>query len=224
MESMIHLNVLGTTRLTQAIGKAMNDRMCVAANTTNTNASASASNNHNPRGGGRIAFVSSIMGVLPGVPGSAVYAATKAYQRSLCVSMGRELESSSAGRISVVCVLPGAVTDTGFARAANMTESAVFHLFPGLSRFGLVLTPQHVAEVTVIETIAGAKREVMVGWMYFLKGAILCKLFPDRATTLLGEVVTGHVSVFESWGILSQFLLRGSKGPPKTDRTFVIHK
>jgi short-subunit dehydrogenase len=203
MESMIRLNVLGATRLTQAIGNAMNDRVAKTA----SNKGRHCHPNLHPKGG-RIAFVSSIMGALPGVPGQAVYAATKAYQRSLCTSLGRELEASSDGRITVLCVLPGAVTHTGFAGTAHMTESAVFHLLPGC---GLVLTPQQVAEATVIEAISGVKREVFVGWMYFLKGAILSKLVPDRATTLLAELVTKHVSVFESWGIITQLLFLGGE-------------
>lgn len=41
---------------------------------------------------GRILFVSSMSGVLPGNPGVAVYAASTAYKKSLAMSLGRELE------------------------------------------------------------------------------------------------------------------------------------
>lgn len=41
---------------------------------------------------GRILFVSSMCGVLPGNPGVAVYAASTAYKKSLAMSLGREME------------------------------------------------------------------------------------------------------------------------------------
>jgi NADP-dependent 3-hydroxy acid dehydrogenase YdfG len=41
---------------------------------------------------GRILFVSSMCGVLPGNPGVAVYAASTAYKKSLAISLGREME------------------------------------------------------------------------------------------------------------------------------------
>ena len=41
---------------------------------------------------GRILFVSSMSGVLPGNPGVAVYAASTAYKKSLAISLGREME------------------------------------------------------------------------------------------------------------------------------------
>lgn len=211
METMIRLNVLGTTRLTNVIGRAMKRRIVGENNNTDGRA----------RGrGGRIVFVSSIMGAVPGVPGSAVYAATKAYQRSLCVSLGNEMERASGGRISVHCVMPGAVTNTGFAEAAHMTDSAIFHLLPGM---GLALTPEHVAETTVGEALTGIHREVFVGRIYLLGGVVLTNLVPGVLTTFLAGFALQHVSFFEGWGTHASRLLFGgenrrSRGAEKEDK------
>ena len=175
-EQMIHVNVIGTTKLTQKFGSAMKNR-----------------HRHHPTGtthsgGGRIVVISSIMGAVPGIGTSAIYAATKSYQRSFCCSLGRELESHGIG---VTCVMPGAVDDTGFREVANMADSTVFHLpLPGLA-----LTPEHVAETTVKAMIAG-RHEVFVGWMYVLKGQILCHLLPERLTALIAEFVTKPMSAW----------------------------
>ncbi len=190
IETMIQLNILGTTKLTQAIGQSMKN------------------NSHRKKQGGRIVFVSSIMGAFPGVPGSAVYAATKAYQRSLCASLRHELESNSSERhVSVICVLPGGVSNTGFASASQMTESAIFHLLPG---WGLALKPQPVAEAIVRAAISGTQREVYIGWIYNLYAILLVHVIPKRLQVILAGIFCGDKKSFEfqfMGGILSKILM-----------------
>ncbi len=112
---------------------------------------------------GRILFVSSMSGVLPGNPGVAVYAASTAYKKSLAISLGREMEryvthgkhAESCSNYTVIheltepdfflafpvhrfgvgvtCLLPGAVKDTSFAKRSGVEQAACFH-FPGYAK------------------------------------------------------------------------------------------
>jgi short-subunit dehydrogenase len=66
---MVSVNVGAVTALSQLYGRDMRERRR-----------------------GRILMVSSMSGALPGNPSVAVYAATKAYEKSLASSLGREME------------------------------------------------------------------------------------------------------------------------------------
>ncbi len=66
---MISVNVGAVTQLTRLYGRDMKERRR-----------------------GRILMVSSMSGALPGNPSVAIYAATKAYEKSLASSLGREME------------------------------------------------------------------------------------------------------------------------------------
>jgi short-subunit dehydrogenase len=77
---------------------------------------------------GRIMFVASIVGTAPGLPGSAVYGATKAYIRSLSHGLRDELRlSDKKNSISVSCLLPGATTGTDFAARGQLESAAVWN-------------------------------------------------------------------------------------------------
>lgn len=97
IENMIHLNIGSVTALSRLYGRDMK-------------------NQHR----GRIMFVSSMTGAVPGGPGVAAYAATKAYEKSLSLSMGRELERHGVG---VTCLMPGAVKGTSFAKASRWEDA-----------------------------------------------------------------------------------------------------
>ena len=97
IENMIHLNIGFVTALSRLYGRDMK-------------------NQHR----GRIMFVSSMTGAVPGGPGVAAYAATKAYEKSLSLSMGRELERHGVG---VTCLMPGAVKGTSFAKASRWEDA-----------------------------------------------------------------------------------------------------
>mmetsp|Transcript_16735 Transcript_16735/g.19363 ORF Transcript_16735/g.19363 Transcript_16735/m.19363 type:complete len:412 (+) Transcript_16735:34-1269(+) len=155
IEQMNQVNVRGTTMLNRRFGAEMKARKR-----------------------GRIVNISSIAGAVPGVPTSTVYAATKAYQRSLSSGLGRELEGSGVG---VTCVMPGAVKDTIFSSVAHMEESTVFNNPIG------ILSPEIVAESAVRAMISG-HQEVFVGWLYVIMGRFMSNVLPDRLLMLACEL------------------------------------
>jgi short-subunit dehydrogenase len=77
------------------------------------------------RGRGGALIVGSIAGLSPG-PRFGVYAATKAFAVSLAESLAVELAPTG---VTVTCLCPGS-TDTRFAAAAGMEQSAAFRRLP----------------------------------------------------------------------------------------------
>ena len=154
IDQLCQVNIVSTTKLTQLLGSKMKARQR-----------------------GRIVIISSLTGAVPGVPTTAVYAATKSYQRSLATSLGREMESYGVG---VSCIMPGAVKETSFAAIANMSDSVVWKLpFGGL-------TPEIVAESAVRAMLFG-HREVVVGWINIVMVRVVSILLPRRLTVLVCE-------------------------------------
>ena len=151
---MIQLNVGSVVELSRLYGKNMKDRRR-----------------------GRILFVSSMSGAMPGCPSVAVYAATKSFEKSLASSLGRELERYGVG---VTCLLPGAVEDTSFASASGVEDAACFH-FPGYAK-----TPELVAGEGIKGLMLGYP-EVYPGWQnsFFVKMGL--PMLPSRVSMLLGE-------------------------------------
>jgi len=154
IDELCQLNIVNTTKLTQLLGAKMKKK-----------------------GRGRIAFMSSLTGAVPGVPNSAVYAATKCYQRSLSASLGREMEQYGVG---VTCIMPGAVMQTAFASSAKMADALVWKFPVGR------LTPEIVAESTVKAIIQG-RQEVVVGWLNWLMVYIVGSIAPSRLVMLICE-------------------------------------
>ncbi len=124
---------------------------------------------------GRIVLMSSITGMAPGIPTAAVYAATKAFQRSFAVSMGLELEPYGVG---VTCIMPGAVHDTDFASESNMKDATIWKI-----PFGKI-TAQVVARSTVNAMIRGSP-EIVVGWFNTLSVKFVFLLLPDRLISII---------------------------------------
>ena len=136
MNMVLNLNVIGTTKLIHKVAIHMK-KHCFANVLCGRDLDSF-----------KIIVVSSIAGCVPGVPSSAVYAATKAYQYSLCASIGIELEMYN---IDVHCVLPGAVSHTDFAHSANMNDTPFFqHQTTNfMESIGLTMSPEYVAEDTL---------------------------------------------------------------------------
>ncbi len=151
---MIQLNVGSVVELSRLYGKNMKDRRR-----------------------GRILFVSSMSGAMPGCPSVAVYAATKSFEKSLASSLGRELERFGVG---VTCLLPGAVKDTSFASTSAVEDAACFH-FPGYAK-----TPELVAEEGIKGLMLGYP-EVYPGWQNRLFVKMGLPMLPSRVTTMIGE-------------------------------------
>jgi len=122
---------------------------------------------------GRILFVSSVVGATPGGPGVAAYSATKAYEKSLAQSMGRELEKYGVG---VTCLLPGAVKGTAFAKR-SYAEDALCWKFPFYP-----MTAPNVAERGIRALLSG-EAESIPGWHNRLFLKIVTPLLPQRLTT-----------------------------------------
>jgi len=124
---------------------------------------------------GRILFVSSIVGAAPGGPGVAAYSASKAYEKSLALSIGKELERFGVG---VTCIMPGAVKGTAFAAESDMEHSVCWKIpfYP--------MTAPSIASRSVRALLAG-DAEIIPGWhnRSFLK--IAAPMLPQRLTTMV---------------------------------------
>lgn len=123
---------------------------------------------------GRILVVSSIVGSVPSGPTVACYAATKAFERSLAMSMGKEMEPYGVG---VTCLLPGAVRDTAFKSSSEVDEALCWKL-PFYAR----PAPQ-VAHLGVVGMLEGSV-QVVPGWQNraFLK--VFKPILPQRLLTM----------------------------------------
>mmetsp|Transcript_26222 Transcript_26222/g.56818 ORF Transcript_26222/g.56818 Transcript_26222/m.56818 type:complete len:1082 (-) Transcript_26222:41-3286(-) len=129
------------------------------------------------QGRGRILFVSSIVGSVPAGPGVATYAATKSFEKSLALSMGKELEQYGCG---VTCLMPGAVKGTAFRTESN-TDDAVCWKIPFYPK-----TAEVVAHRGVQAMLAGDP-EVCPGWMNKVFLRVVTPMLPQRLTTLIVE-------------------------------------
>ena len=124
---------------------------------------------------GRIVLISSVTALVPGVPTAGIYAATKAFQRSLAVSIGKEMEPFGVG---VTCVCPGAVHDTHFAVGSNMKDASIWKV-----PFGK-LTSEAVARSTIRGMIRGHP-ETIVGWFNAINFKFVVLLLPERMVTFV---------------------------------------
>ena len=159
LERLLQLNVCATTRLCHHYAAKM-------AQTS------SASKRY-------ILLTGSVTACTLGLPGGALYAATKAMQRSLAAGLRTELRPCG---VSVTCVLPGA-TDTEFAQQAGMQKSLVFSM-PCGRRLGVVLDPNIVARRGLAAAHAG-KGEVVPGMLY-KAFAVLAKVAPAPVARRVG--------------------------------------
>lgn len=120
------------------------------------------------------------LGAVPGVPRCAVCAATKAYQRSLCTSLRKELEVYG---VRVSCILPRGVRDTNFAVASNMTDSLVWKTPSGQ------LTAKVVAESSVNAMFRGHE-EIFVRSTNVIMCLSVIKLLSMRIAVLVAELLS----------------------------------
>ena len=92
---------------------------------------------------GHLLIVGSSAGAAPGVPGVAMYAATKAWVRSIAAGTGAELRRQGSA-VSVTCAMPSAV-DTEFAARSSLQSSAIFSLGVMGRVGGIVMSADGVA-------------------------------------------------------------------------------
>jgi len=127
---------------------------------------------------GRILFVSSVAGAVPGGgPGVATYAATKAYERSLASGLGKELERYGVG---VTCIMPGAVKGTAFSAGSHTLEEALCWKVPFYP-----MEAESIAGRSVRAMLVGDPAEIVPGWhnRAFLKVGV--PMVPQRLTTVV---------------------------------------
>jgi hypothetical protein len=177
---MIQLNVMAASTLTHLYGKDMKDR-----------------------GRGRILMVSSVCGAVAGIPSVAVYAATKAFEKTLSLSIAKELEKFGVG---VTCLLPGAVSETSFRKSSN-AEDALCWKIPYYAR-----PPRRIAEAGVRAMLQG-DTEVMPGWMNRAFVKVMMPIVPQRIHNWVAEVM---------WNPLNLPLLRNRRQVPS--ETEPVHK
>ena len=111
----------------------------------------------------RVLNVSSTASYIP-VPKMSVYAATKAYLRSLSKTINLELEKTD---VSVTALCPGA-TSTAFPYKAKMEHTLLYRLF--------VMTPNDVAAIGYKALIR--KKPYIVAGRYNKILVLFSKLFP----------------------------------------------
>jgi len=123
------------------------------------------------QGHGGIVLMSSVL-AFQGTPGSAHYAATKAYIQTLAEGLRQELGSHG---IQVVASAPGPIA-TGFARRADL-------------RMDRALSPDIVARQTL--AALGRTDTVRPGWLSKLLGWSLATLPRGVRVRVIGEVMKG---------------------------------
>ena len=126
---------------------------------------------------GRILFVSSVVGAVNAGPRVATYAATKAFEKSLSLSIGKELEQYGCG---VTCLMPGAVKGTLFKSASNTDDALCWKIpfYPAIA--------QDVAHRGVRAMLAGDP-EVCPGLLNKVFLRVVTPMLPQRLTTLIVE-------------------------------------
>lgn len=119
---------------------------------------------------GRILMVSSMAGLCNAAPNTAVYGATKAFGKSLSLSMAKEMEPFGVG---VTCLLPGAVEGTQF-RARSGTQRALCWSMPFYPR-----SPEAVAHQGIVSVLDGDSQTIP-GWQNRVFATIIRPIIPQR--------------------------------------------
>lgn len=135
IQNMLHLNVESTTILASLYGQDMKHHLRDKIHNSQSDANKKKEISRELIGA-RIMIMSSIVGIVPGVPYASLYAASKAYLRSLSWGLAAELQPLGIG---VTCVLPGATASTNFASSSSINDALVWH-YPWV-----VSTPDAVA-------------------------------------------------------------------------------
>eukprot|EP00980_Cylindrotheca_fusiformis_P017573 scaffold5517_cov135-Cylindrotheca_fusiformis.AAC.3 len=122
---------------------------------------------------GRILMVSSMVGLASSAPNAALYGATKAFGKSLALSMAKELETHGVG---VTCLIPGPVT-TGFRHSSPGMARALCWYLPFYSK-----TAESVAHLGIMSLLDG-DTQVIPGWQnrFFVK--LMRPILPQRLET-----------------------------------------
>jgi short-subunit dehydrogenase len=119
---------------------------------------------------GRILMVSSMSGISSASPNSAMYGATKAFEKYLGLSMAKEMEPYGVG---VTCLMPGPVVETQFRDRSGTGKALCWHLpyYPRPAQF--------VAHIGVMSMLDG-DTQAIPGWQNRAFVKILQPIIPQR--------------------------------------------
>jgi short-subunit dehydrogenase len=126
---------------------------------------------------GRILMVSSMAGLSSAAPNTAIYGATKAFGKSLALSMAKELEQYGIG---VTCLIPGPVTTELRHSSPGMAKALCWYLpfYPKPA--------ESVAHLGVMSLLDG-DTQVIPGWQNRVFVKIIRPILPQRLETLCIE-------------------------------------
>jgi short-subunit dehydrogenase len=133
---------------------------------------------------GRMLIVSSVVGISYAGPTVAAYAATKAFEKVLGLSMAKELEVYGVG---VTCLLPGAVGDSSFRKSSG-SGNALCWKVPFYVRSCETVADQG------IRAMLGGDLEVIPGWQNRAFAKIMLPILPQRAITVITEAAWNPIS------------------------------
>ena len=154
IERMIMINAMSFAKLSKLYGQDMKER-----------------------GRGRMLMVSSMAGMVSASPNTALYGATKAFEKSLSLSMSKELEPYGVG---VTCIMPGPVTDTEF-RVRSGTARALCWYIPFYPR------PAETVAHQGIMSLLDGDTQVIPGWQNRAFVQLLRPVLPQRVETMCVE-------------------------------------
>lgn len=164
--------------------------------------------------GGKLLVIASSAAAPPGVPGVAVYAASKAYLRSLVAATRAELKAARTG-VSVTCALPSAV-DTEFSSRSGLGTAAIFSL-PGVRKIGGIVLPAHAVATSAVNAALRGRSEVVPGLMPRLYvGLTDCGLLPGPISRAVAAFSFAPLQP-SSWPALARW--RPARGPKLTKAT-----
>lgn len=123
-------------------------------------------------------MISSVCGAVGGIANVAVYSATKAFENSFGISIGKELEPYGVG---VTCMMPGAVHGTEF-RSVSQSQEALCWKLPFYSK-----SAQFVADCGVRAMLRG-ETEVTPGLMKRVFVKLMKPILPQRLHNLAAEI------------------------------------
>jgi short-subunit dehydrogenase len=156
--------------------------------------------NMKKRGRGRILMVSSMAGLTSSSPYTALYGATKAFGKSLALSMAKELEPYGVG---VTCIMPGAVTNTEFRNRSGTGRALCWYL-PFYPR------PAEVVAHLGVMSLLDGDTQVIPGWQNRVFVKLLQPILPQRVETMCVQAAWAPFHLR-----LPGFLRKGNDQPGK---------
>jgi len=184
IEQMVMLNSLTYAKLSQLYGRDMKKKRR-----------------------GRMLMMSSMAGLCTASPNTAIYGATKAFAKSLSLSMAKEMEAYGVG---VTCLIPGPVTDTDL-RINSGTREALCWYLPFYSR------PADVVAHQGIVSLLDGDTQTIPGWQNRVFANIIRPIIPQRIEVMMVQIAFSPIRI----PILRSFLRYG-KGNTRTEKEEII--